>query len=155
MKNRLEHLLLLEQSGELSPGQRRRLDVLRRQGDAPADPLEKEMHWLASNLSGPPAPASSTEILQERIHHRLTEQGGTAHAAYRPAIWLAAAASVALLVAGIRFAMRPPAAALESAAAGQSALEEAWEDPYETEFAQLESLIASISVDAFWDDTDL
>lgn len=142
--NQLEQLLLLEQSGELSSKQRRQLETALG-AEADARRLRDELRQLAAVLPAPgaqPAPNAAA-----RIAARVGQQPKRAFAfspAWKPA--LAAAAALALLL-GVR-AFRPhpaPADVAGVAASAQTPEEEAWSDPLETEFTELESLIAALA----------
>ncbi len=136
----LEQLLLLEQSGELSPAQRRRLDAALA-ASPEARRLRDRLHRISAAIPAPaarPAPDAAA-----RIAARLRQDQAPARA-FRPA-WkpaLAAAAALALLV-GVRTFHAPAPVSSESAAA--AAEEEDWTDPLDAEFTELENLLLAIS----------
>ena len=141
---RLEQLLLLEQSGELSPKQRRQLETALG-AEADARRLRDELRQFAAALPAPgaqPAPDAAA-----RIAARAGQQPVRAFAwspAWKPA--LAAAAALALLFGVRTFRSHPaPADVASVAATAQAQEEETWTDPLETEFTELESLIAALA----------
>lgn len=146
----LEQLLLLEQSGELSPKQRRLLDA-----ELAASPAARQsraqLRSLADALPAPaPAPGAAA-----RIAARLAQ---TPKPAFAPA-WksaLAAAAALAILL-GVRayHGARAPAPADSTLAAATVAEDEEWTDPLEAEFTELESLLLAISTDDSLEITEL
>lgn len=140
-----EQLILLEQSGELSPKQRKQLDAeltaspeARRQRDAlrtfacaippvEAEPSPDAAARIADRLQKPPAPASAT--VPRSLFHPI----------WKPA--LAAAAAMALLL-GVR-AYRPtipPETGVATVIVEESD-SDLWADPFEADFAELDSLI--------------
>ena len=152
--NQLEQLLLLEQSGELSPRQRRDLDA-----ELAASPTARRFRDQLRALAGAaPAPAANpAPDAAARIAARLQAKPQPAFAfqpAWKPA--LAAAAALALFV-GVRSFQRPanaPAPA-ETAAIATTAEEEDWTDPLDAEFTELESLFLAISSDDALEITEL
>lgn len=150
--NELERLLLLEQSGELSAPQRRRL-AAELDASAGARQLRAGLRGLAAALPEPsfsPAPDAAP-----RIAERLRRPEPTAR--IRPPLLrpvLAAAAALALL-AGF-FAFRPPAPVQTAAVESPADTEEyEWTDPLDAEFAELETLLLAISSDQALDITEL
>ena len=151
----LEQLLLLEQSGELSPKQRRQLDAELAASEM-ARRLRDQLRGLAAAI--PPVAVSPAPDVAARIDAQL-------HQASKPLIsllpaWksaLAAAAALALLL-GVR-AFRSPAPAIPAdpvLAAGANAAEEAvWIDPLDADFNELESLLLAISSDDSSEITEL
>ena len=152
--HRLEQLLLLEQSGELSPRRRRALDA-RLAASAEARQLRAELRALAA--AAPPPAASPAPDAAARIAARLARSPAPP-SAFAPA-WksaLAAAAALALLL-GVR-AFRPAPAtppAAVTAAASSAAEDEDWTDPLDADFTELESLLLAISTDASFEITEL
>ena len=138
----LERLLLLEQSGELSPRQRRDLEsALAAAPDARR--LRADLRRFAAVLAAPtaqPAPDAAAKIAA-----RLRPPAKPAFSltpAWKPA--LAAAAALALLFGARAFRPYPvPADSASVSAAAQE--EEEWTDPLETEFTELESLLAALA----------
>ena len=151
----LERLLLLEQTGELSPSQRRALDA-----ELAASPearrFRDQLRVLATAAPEPaaaPAPDAAA-----RIAARLRQKPKSAFAfqpAWKPA--LAAAAALALFV-GVRSFQRPAtvsASVAETAAVATAAEEEDWTDPLDSDFTELESLLAAMTSDASFEITEL
>lgn len=148
----LEQFLLLEQSGELSPRQRRALDA----GLAAAHAARRFRDQLRTLAAAVPAPAAGPAPgAAVRIAARLQAPPVSAfRPAWKPA--LAAAAALALFI-GVR-AFRPapvsiPAA--ETAAVATAAEEEEWTDPLDADFTELESLLAAISSNDAFEITEL
>ena len=149
--NRLEQLLLLESSGELSPAQRRALDA-----ELAANPAARRFRDQLRALAGavPPPAAGPAPDAAARIAARLRQKPAFA---FRP-VWkplLAAAAALALLV-GVRSYRPAPAPAPVAAVAGVAATaDEDWSDPLDADFTELESLLAAMSTDAAFEITEL
>lgn len=153
----LERLLLLEQSRELSPAQRKQLDATLA-ASAQARALRDQLRLIASSL--PPPDARPTPGASQRIAARLRHTPSSS--AFRPA-WkstLAAAAALALLL-GVR-AFRPapsatpqPLAATTATTTADAPADEEWTDPLDSEFAELESLLLAISTDDSLETTEL
>ena len=150
----LERLLLLEQSGELSPRQRRDLDA-----ELAASPAARRFRdQLRALAAAAPAPAAGpAPDAVARIAARLQAKPKSVFAfqpAWKPA--LAAAAALALFV-GVRSFQRPAStsAPAETAAIATAAEEEDWTDPLDAEFTELESLLAAMSTDAAFEITEL
>ena len=147
----LEQLLLLEQSGELSPKQRRLLDA-----ELAASPAARQARAALRGLANAlPAPAASpAPDAAARIAARLAQ---TPKPAFAPA-WksaLAAAAALALLLGVRSYHGAPftpaPAATTEIAAAA----EVEWTDPLDAEFTELETLLLAISTTDVLEITEL
>lgn len=138
---RLERLLLLEQSGELAPKQRRELEA-ELAGSAEARRQRDDLRRLAAALPAPaaqPAPGTATKIAA-----RLRQPAKpvfTLLPAWKPA--LAAAAALALLL-GVRAYRAAPGTAEPAPAVAAAAAEEEWTDPLESEFTALEELLAAL-----------
>ena len=149
---RLEQLLLLEQSGELSPRQRRELDA-QLAASAEARRQRDDLRRLAAALPAPaaqPAPGAAAQIAA-----RLRQPARPAFnllPAWKPA--LAAAAALALLL-GVRAYRAAPGTAEPAPAVAAAAAEEEWTDPFETEFTELESLITALSADGSFEITEI
>lgn len=147
--SQLEQLLLLEQSGELSQEQQQRLENELATSPA-ARHQREELRRLAAAV--PTAAAEPAPDAAARIAARL-ELARTPSPAWIP-VWkpvLAAAAALALLF-GIRTHHPRPAGE-----ASPSPVAESWEwtDPLDAEFAELESLMASIDTQALFDNSEL
>lgn len=139
----LERLLLLEQSGELSPRQRRDLEsALAAAPDARR--LRADLRRFAGVLAAPtaqPAPDAAAKIAA-----RLRPPAKPAFSptpAWKPA--LAAAAALALLFGARSFRPNLNPSAENPADSSATAQEEDWTDPLETEFTELESLLAALA----------
>ncbi len=148
----LEHLLLLEQSGELSPKQRRTLDA-----ELAAHPstrqLRKELRGLTALIPSPAAPPSSQSTAA--IHARLNSPAKTT-SAFRPA-WkpaLAAVAALSLLLGIHTYHTKTPSS-FPPVVASTTTQEEEWTDPLDSEFTELESLIATISTDSTFEISEI
>jgi anti-sigma factor RsiW len=151
---KLEQLLLLEQSGELSPKQRRQLDA-ELAASAEARQLRNALRGLAAAIPAPsaqPAPDAAA-----RIDARLRPSSKPSFAflpAWKPAF--AAAAALALLF-GVRtyHAHNSPVAPESAVAAIAVEEEEEWTDPLDAEFTELESLIDTLSSEDSMEFTDI
>ena len=151
---KLEQWLLLEQTGELTPRQKLQLDAELAASEA-ARRLRDQLHAIANALPVPtaqPAPGAAA-----RIAARLRPAARPAFtfvAAWKPA--LAFAAALAFIV-GIRTfqSPRPTAPAETAAVTAAAAEEEDWSDPLDSEFTELESLLASIASENSLETTEL
>ena len=131
----LEQWLLLEQSGELTPRQKLRLDAELAASEA-ARRLRDQLRTIAGAVSAPAArPAADAAA---RIAARLRP-------AARPAFTFVAAWKPTLAFAGT----------VETAAVTTAAEEEEWSDPLDSEFTELESLLASIASENSLETTEL
>ena len=145
--NQLEQLLLLEQSGELSPSQRRALDA-----ELAASPEARRFRdQLRALAAAAPAPAvGPAPDAAARIAARLAPRP-------RMVVWkplLATAAALALLL-GV-YTLRPgPASAPIETAAVETAADEEWTDPLDADFTELESLLAAMAEDNAFEITEL
>ena len=151
--NQLEQLLLLEQSGELSTGQRRALDA-----ELAASPEARRFRDQLRALSAAaPVPATGpAPNATARIAARLQAKPQPAFAfqpAWKPAI--AAAAALALFVGVRAFRPVPVSAPVETAAVEAATAEEDWTDPLDADFTELESLLAAMATDASFEITEL
>lgn len=149
----LEQLLLLEQTGELTPPQRRQLDV-ELAASAEARRLRTELRGLAAAVPAAVAPAPEAAARIDARLSQTTKPAGAFLPAWKPA--LAAAAALALLL-GVR-AYRPatPAAPAETAAVSAAVEEEEeWSDPLDAEFTELESLIDTLASEDSLEFTDI
>ena len=152
----LERLLLLEQSGELAPRQRRALDAELAANSA-ARRFRDQLRALAAAM--PPPAAGPAPDAAARIAVRLRKSHKPAFAiqpAWKPA--LAAAAALALFVGVRTFQSGRPGLAADSTAAAVAAAiaeEEDWTDPLDAEFTELESLLLAISSDDSLEITEL
>ena len=137
----LNRLLLLEQSGELSPQQRRRLDAELARSDS-ARQLRQELHTLARVLP-PPAIHPAPDAAQLALI-----LGSAAAVVSCPPAWkpLLAAAAVLALLLGIRafHATEAPPVLAVTAIAGE---EEEWTDPLDADFTELETLLLAVAAD--------
>lgn len=119
--------------------------------------MTDELKWLKQSMAAPEAP--STAALQARIHQRLSAEEQTPrHSAFRPLVWPAVAAAAAILVLALAAVFTPrnlPPCADTAAISVPEEIEVAWVDPLASEFDEIESLIAAISLDEFLDTLDL
>lgn len=160
-REQLEQLLLLEQSGELTPPQQLQLNAELTASEQ-ARRLRDQLRTIAAAAANPvarPAPDAAA-----RIAARLQPAARPAFtfvAAWKPA--LAFAAALALLV-GVRTFHAPRSAPVEIAAAttattavvaAAATQEETWSDPLDSEFTELESLLASIASENSLETTEL
>ena len=146
--NQLEQLLLLEQSGELSPSQRRALDA-----ELAASPETRRFRdQLRALAAAAPAPAAGpAPDAAARIAARLAPRP-------RMVVWkplLATAAALALLLSVYTFRPDPASAPIETAAVETTTAEEDWTDPLDADFTELESLLAAMATDASFEITEL
>jgi len=147
MKLTLEQLLLLEQSGELSADQKQQLDT-----QLAASPEARQQREVLIALAGaiPPVEAEPAPDAAARIAARLQQTPAGApvpRSLFRP-VWkpaLAAAAALTLLL-GVR-AIRPTTVSETSVAEVTVETDEFWADPFEADFAELDSLIAEAESD--------
>lgn len=146
----LKHLLLLEQSGELSDRQQRVLDAELAQSAA-AREMRRALHGLAAALPEPTTPPSPDAAAH--IAARLAQTAPPAPHFRRPAqIILAAAAALALFLSiqTFRTHRSPTAAAPQLARVEtEAAADHEWTDPLEDDFAELERLLLAISDNPF------
>ena len=148
----IEKLLLLEQTGELSPKQRHRLQEAL--ATSAAARQQREQWQKMAALLPPPAwqPAPAPEAAA-RIAARLQATEAATAPIRRPyalhPAW-AAAAAILILLAISAALLRPTAPAPLTATAEIEADEwDAWDDPLEADFAALENLLAEISAEPF------
>ena len=147
----LEQLLLLEQSGELSPTQRHELDF-ELATSVQAQHLRAQLRGLARSVPPPATTPSASSIAA--IHSRLNSTTKTPHA-FRPA-WkpaLAAVAALSLLLGIHTYHAKTPIPSTPIVAS--TLVEEEWTDPLDSEFTELESLIATISTDNTYEITEI
>ena len=148
----LEQLLLLDQSGELTPRQQAHLAAALADS-AHARELRDQLRHITRAVTAPetaPAMPASLADAVARIDARLRRPRPLLAVAWKPL--LAAAAALVLLVGATLFHItRHPAAASEQAAlADDTELDTAWLDPMDAEFTELEDLLASIATDDFF-----
>lgn len=141
--SRTEQLLLLEQSGELSPTQRRDIDA-----ELAASPEARRFREQLRALSAaaPQPAAQPAPDAAARIAARLRQQ--------QTPVWkplLAAAAALALFLGVRAFSPQAPVPA-DSPAVAEA---EEWDDPLDAEFTELESLLFAISSDDSLEITEL
>ena len=136
-----ERLLLLEQSGELTPAQRRALDA-ELATSATARLRRDQLRLIADAI--PPPPTAPAPDAARQLAARLTAPRPARFGAAARNAALAAAAALALLL-GIRAHRSPSSAPPPLAAAAAEHLEDdAWEDPLESDFADLETLMLAV-----------
>lgn len=149
---KIEQLLLLKQSGELSPKQQSQLEAELAVSEE-ARQLQKELSGLAAAI--PPVDAQPAPDAAARIAARLQQPAPSA-TVFRP-IWkpaLAAAAALAILV-GVRTWRTPDTGSIETAQIELTEEEEAWLSPFEADFIEIESLLAAIDSDDSMELTEL
>jgi ferric-dicitrate binding protein FerR (iron transport regulator) len=136
----LEQLLLREQSGELSPSQRRALDA-----EFAANPAARRFRDQLRALAGAaPAPAAGpAPDAAARIAARLSP---------RPRIFtwkplLATAAALALLLGVYALRPGPASAPVATVAVAAAAEDEDWTDLLDDDFTELEDLLAAIAAE--------
>ena len=143
----LEQLLLLEQSGELTAAQRR--DLAAELAASPEARQQREV-LIALARTIPPVEAQPAADAAARIAARLQAAPAPApRSLFRP-VWkpaLAAAAALALLF-GVR-TLRPAAAPETDVATVivEVDTDELWADPFEADFAELDTLLAEAESD--------
>ena len=152
--SQLEQLLLLEQSGELSPKQRRELDAALA-ASAEARRQRGQLRGFAATV--PPPTAQSAPDTTHRIHARLQARQKPS-SAFHP-VWKSALASAAALVLLIGVhayrGKTNPIPAEPAVASVTTAAEEEWTDPLDSEFTELENLITTISTDDTFEMTEI
>jgi len=142
----LERLLLLEQSGELAPRQRRALDAELAASETARRLRDRLRAWTAAV---PPPAAAPAPDAAARIAARLRPPPRPAAWIFRP-VWkpaLAAAAALALFLGVRSFRPAPIAAPIETAVNATASADEVWTDPLDAEFTELENLLLAISTD--------
>ena len=149
---KLEQLLLLEQSGELAPKQRRALDA-ELAASAEARRLRAELRGLAAAVPPPPAgPVAAAARIDARLR-RTPKSAAAFRLAWKSA--LAAAAALALLFGVRAFHAGKASVSPEPARAAATAEEDEWTDPLDAEFTELENLLLAISSDDSSEITEL
>ena len=148
----LEQLLLLEQSGELTPRQQAHLAAALADS-AHARELRDQLRHITRAVTAPeitPTMPASLADATARIDARLHPSRPLLAVAWKPL--LAAAAALVLLVGATFFhiARHSPATAQRAALADDTELDTAWLDPMDAEFTELEDLLASIATDDFF-----
>lgn len=147
----LEQLLLLEQSGELTPRQQARLAAALA-ASAHARELRGQLRHITRAVTAPettPAPAplaAATARIDARLRHPRPLRAVT----WKP---LLAAAAALVLVAGATFfhiVRHPAATAQQAALADDTEPDTAWLEPMDAEFTELEDLLASLATDDFF-----
>ncbi|MGD9781888.1 MAG: anti-sigma factor [Kiritimatiellia bacterium] len=138
-----ERLLLLEQSGELSPARRRELDAALA-ASPEARQRRRELRGLAAVVRSAPVQPAPGSV--DRIAARLRTPRKTAFAflpAWKPT--LAAAAALALVVGVRSYRGGHASPEIVPVAASASTQENEWSDPFDDELADLENLLLAIS----------
>jgi hypothetical protein len=141
--NKLEKLLLLEQSGELSSGQRGRLEHELQVSDK-ARKLRSDLRMLSGSINEPDVELSPWTVA--RIDARLREKS---RPAFNPAtLWkpaLALAAGLTLISGIFNFNENQISSAPAVAVIGTTEVD-VWSVPFEEDLNRLETLIMAISV---------
>ena len=150
----LEQLLLLEQSGELSPEQQHQLDT-----ELAASPEARQQREALRFIAGaiPPVEAEPAPDAAARIAARLQaaptpSRRSLFHPVWKPA--LAAAAALAILF-GVRTWRTPDTGSIETAQIELTEEEEAWLSPFEADFMEIENLLAAMDSDDSMELTEL
>ena len=148
---KLERLLLLEQSGELTPRQRRRLDA-ELAASEPARRLRDELRGLAASI--PPLSASPSADAARLIATRLARPApdfAILPPAWKPALATAAALALLFGARAYRTALAPhaPPAPVAALSVPATPPETEWSDPLGDDFAELETLLQNTSDDPF------
>jgi len=131
---KLERLLLLEQSGELTPRQRRALT-----GAANAEPARRELNILREAME--PSDVEPDPWVAMRIAERLREERRpVVIRVYKPALALAACLALAVGIWNFRQTSSTPVVVA-------TAEVNVWNGQFEEDLAELESLILAISGD--------
>jgi hypothetical protein len=140
--NKLEKLLLLEQSGELSPKQRCRLEHELQVSDK-ARKLRSDLSMLSGSINKPDVELSPWTVA--RIDARLREKSRpalTPSVLWKPALALAAGLTI---ISGVfSFHGKPTSSAPVSAVVAMAEVD-VWNMPFEEDLIKLENLIVAIS----------
>ncbi len=139
---KLEKWLLLEQSGELSPRQLRRLDR-ELSGSEEARALRKELSRLKGVIVTPDVEPSPWAVAQ--ITARLREESRPAIplSILKPVLALAACLALMLGIGNFHGERASSTSTVVIASAGV----DVWDDPIEADLSKLENLIVAISGD--------
>jgi len=140
---KLEKWLLLEQSGELSSGQLRRLGRELAVSDK-ARALREELGRLKGSVITPEIEPAPWTIV--RITARLREERGSVlnfYKVWKPVLVLAAGLTVIAGIFNFHGEQAPSTSTAVVAAAGV----DVWNDPIEEDLSKLENLIVAISGD--------
>jgi hypothetical protein len=142
--NRLEKQLLLEQSGELSPRQLRRLRrILAASGEARA--LRSELGLLKGSVLLPELEPYPWIVTRIAARLRTEARPGLAFSrVWKPALALAAGLAVVTGILNFHDAQFSSAPVAVVAAAGV----DVWDDPFEEDLNRLENLIVAASGDS-------
>lgn len=141
--NKLEKLLLLEQSGELSPKQRCQLEHELQVSDK-ARKLRSDLSMLSGSINKPDVELSPWTVA--RIDARLREKSRpafTPSVLWKPA--LALAAGLAIISGVFNFNQNQISSAPAVAVTGTTEVD-VWSVPFEEDLHRLETLIMAISV---------
>ena len=142
----IEKLVLLQQSGEISPADQRRLDAALAASPDARRFRESLLSFAAAASSLHPQPNPDSAA---RIAARLSSPRARARA-WKPLLAAAAAAALLLGALSLRSSLRPgPHAPGGTSFAEANLPDEDWTDPYDADFAELETLLSSISTDPF------
>jgi len=140
----IERLLLLEQSGELSPNQQQQLEAELSTSEE-ARQLQEELRALAAaipSIEVQPAPDAAARITVRL--HQPAQPVRVFHPIWKPL--LATAAALAILF-GVRAWQAPDTGSIKTAQIELTEEEEAWLSPFEADFTEIENLLAAIDSD--------
>jgi ferric-dicitrate binding protein FerR (iron transport regulator) len=143
---KIEKWLLLEQTGELSPGQRRRLDRALDESDA-AGRLRDDLVVFSQSVKKSDVELSPWMVT--RIHARLRDEPRSGVS--RARLWksVLALAACLTLVAGLMNFHGAQTSSAPAVTAVTTSGVDVWNVPYEEDLSNLESLIVALSNDSF------
>jgi anti-sigma-K factor RskA len=151
-EERLERLLLLAQTGELTDSQRKELDTILAQTES-ARAYRDDMEAMLSAVRETPLPRDLDPMVMRRIEIQGRREVNTtkprSHASFlhlwRPAL-ASGIAAIALLFLGIRFAQQNQGSAESAGTTGTSqvveTMELAWDVEFDDEVEDLNDLLA-------------
>ena len=142
---RTERLLLLEQSGEMTARQKRRLQRVM-ETSPEIRRLRTELNFL--NRAVLDAGAEPPEWSTDKIINRLRTETGR-HRLCMP-VWkpvFAIAAGLAVVASIWNFTAGKPLPAMALNSGAETEMDLLWDDPFGAELAELENLLLTISVD--------
>jgi ferric-dicitrate binding protein FerR (iron transport regulator) len=150
----LEKLLLLKQSGELTPAQAQELENILSKSDEARrakDEIEQVIH-LARDPSVAPTPTSSMQRILERAHGQAPRK----QVIHWPSHPLVALAATLVLVAGLWLAIDSRLFTGDPASSVSQAQDRtyAWDDGFDEDLDQLSELVAAVNEELLLDDLD-
>lgn len=147
----LERLLLLEQTGELTPRQQSRLAAALAAAPRARAQRDQLRHITRAATAPETAPTpAALSAATARIDARLRHPRPLTAVPWQPL--LAAAAALVLIVGATFFhiARHPAATSQQAALADDTELDTAWLNPMDTEFTELEDLLVGLATDDFY-----